>query len=823
MIFMGSASIQAQTIWDGTTDTRLVGEGTKENPYTIGTAEQLAGLAKRVNAGNTYKGIYFELTSDIILNDTTRWDKWDSKAPQNSWTPIGYNNENLFEGFFNGKGHTISGMYVNQPDSNNVGLFGRLGGYISHLNLAAFYASGKNYVGGLAGYSTKLIDNCHVRGNVAGVDYVGCFIGDMGSYADTCSAQGTVSGAKFVGVFCGDGLVAFNCSAVGNAVGTEYVGGLMGNGYAQNSCARSEVIGKMSVGGLIGYADFNVVNCYAIGEVTGDTQVGGLVGRASYNIIDCYANCKVTGVGGGLIGHLQTDRTVTNSYYDQKISNQNDTDKGTPLTTSQLKNKGSFVDWDFHRIWGRRDDINNGYPYLLWTRSERLKDTWDFGAIPWDGKGTETNPYLISSAADLQKLSAAVAANENMEDTYFLMTDNIWLNDTTDHASWDDFTEGLTLWTPIGTLKSPFLGHFDGDGHVIGGLLTQSFKKDFAGLFGSIAGEATVQKVGVTASCFYGNKHVGGFVGLMLDSTKISNCYTHARTFANDYIGGFIGSIDHYYEESTRTDYWGVSYIYDSYATGKITLQSSSVSSSCGGFLGYSKSYYGYADWYYLGSSTYSCYFDEETVGLTTSPRGGDACSPHEMRQKGTYYGWDFENLWGRRNDTNGGYPYFRNSIAENLPDDTDYTRITIEINAEDAVLSWPIIQNAKSYELTIWTDPQYEEWFSKTTFDEWGNVTSDNRYEKPAYSYQTDADSITYIMNNLTPSTTYYYRLACYDDNNYRMEERYFGEFTTQEDTSIENIIESTLSGTHKVFNQGTIYIIRNNERYTIDGRRVL
>ncbi|MFP4016749.1 MAG: hypothetical protein ACLFUI_06925 [Halanaerobiales bacterium] len=57
---------------------------------------------------------------------------------------------------------------------------------------------------------------------------------------------------------------------------------------------------------------------------------------------------------------------VTSSYYDSETSTQNDTGKGTPLTTSEMKNEGSFPDWDFNNIWKIDSITNDGYPYLLW-------------------------------------------------------------------------------------------------------------------------------------------------------------------------------------------------------------------------------------------------------------------------------------------------------------------------------------------------------------------------------------------------------------------------------------------------------------------------
>ena len=47
------------------------GAGTESNPYQIKTAEELAFMASKVNAGDTsYASAYYRLTTDIVLNES---------------------------------------------------------------------------------------------------------------------------------------------------------------------------------------------------------------------------------------------------------------------------------------------------------------------------------------------------------------------------------------------------------------------------------------------------------------------------------------------------------------------------------------------------------------------------------------------------------------------------------------------------------------------------------------------------------------------------------------------------------------------------------
>ena len=101
--------LQAQTIWDGTADTSWYNETSIE--FEISTAEQLAGLAELVNNGNYFGDKTILLTADIVLNDTSNWENWESSAPENTWTPIGLDWGIEFYGTFDGQGHTVSGVY----------------------------------------------------------------------------------------------------------------------------------------------------------------------------------------------------------------------------------------------------------------------------------------------------------------------------------------------------------------------------------------------------------------------------------------------------------------------------------------------------------------------------------------------------------------------------------------------------------------------------------------------------------------------------------------------------------------------------------------
>ena len=96
--------------------TSFQGNGTKDNPYLISGKEDLDKFRDLVNAGDSFLGEYIKLTGDIEL----------SGSETSQWTPIGtYTSDtdnNPFAGIFDGNGHTIKGLYINDNTADNVGL-----------------------------------------------------------------------------------------------------------------------------------------------------------------------------------------------------------------------------------------------------------------------------------------------------------------------------------------------------------------------------------------------------------------------------------------------------------------------------------------------------------------------------------------------------------------------------------------------------------------------------------------------------------------------------------------------------------------------------
>lgn len=108
----------------------MSGSGTESDPYVVSNAAQLAAFATAVDGGNTYEGKYVVLSADIDLSGI------------DNWNPIGQEGKDstaIFQGSFDGKGHSITGLKINAEISSegNYGLFSILGNQavIKNLNV----------------------------------------------------------------------------------------------------------------------------------------------------------------------------------------------------------------------------------------------------------------------------------------------------------------------------------------------------------------------------------------------------------------------------------------------------------------------------------------------------------------------------------------------------------------------------------------------------------------------------------------------------------------------------------------------------------------
>lgn len=328
------------------------GSGTEEDPYQISTPEELALLAKDINSARSdrhYSGAYFKLTADLDLSAYR-------------WIPIGngqgYSSFQSFQGIFDGDGHTITGLYVDETEDCRVaGLFGHLNGghytveiknltvsgaQIITWNTSADYNNNPSMSGILAADATGSnvrIENCHVSGTVTGVAYAGGMTGySLYATYENCSADVTVVGYAQTGGFVGvahdssfrDCSVTGTVKSLGWTTGG-FVGHTRSNTEVSHCLSSCKVSGDdWNTGGFVGYAEEGTMICNSVASgdvhstVTGwDPKVGGFAGvNNSSTIQNCHAGGTVTTAhasipAGGFVGACDGDAVTEDCSFDK--------------------------------------------------------------------------------------------------------------------------------------------------------------------------------------------------------------------------------------------------------------------------------------------------------------------------------------------------------------------------------------------------------------------------------------------------------------------------------------------------------------------------
>ena len=228
--------VQAESVWSGGIDTEWARDA--QGRYEITTADELAGLAQRVNTGETFAGEIFVLADDINLGD------------YQSWTPIGYIGGldcggttsvfSYFSGTFDGQGRTISNMYVHYEQDFDDGFFGW--GDAKEVRLAS-----------------------GLFGAINGATIINLVVRD--SYVYHSTGHYSNMGGAVVGFSTGNSVIT-NCVAINNAINVfspyKWIGVGMGRAYAGAICGASG--NPNTVSGIETNSDASVTDCAVAGN-----------------------------------------------------------------------------------------------------------------------------------------------------------------------------------------------------------------------------------------------------------------------------------------------------------------------------------------------------------------------------------------------------------------------------------------------------------------------------------------------------------------------------------------------------------------------------
>ena len=165
---------------------------------------------------------------------------------------------------------------------------------------------------------------------------------------------------------------------------------------------------------------------------------------------------------------------------------------------------------------------------------------------PFDGEGTEADPYLIKTHQDLKKLSELMISNNNdYSYKHYKVVNDIDLSTY----------QSQNGWVPIGVGPDyVFTGQFDGNNKKITGLKITGSVVAYAGLFGYVMNSgirniiienANIEQNWLTVNNYW--THCGGVVGYIIfssiDNCKVSGKITNTGDYKYAYAGGVAGKI----------------------------------------------------------------------------------------------------------------------------------------------------------------------------------------------------------------------------------------------------------------------------------------
>ncbi len=555
------------------------GDGKADN-YTIRSAEELAYFAQLVNGtvmgsdGKTIEAKNFS-TNTVTLARDIDLSTVCGEGIRN-WTPIGNDASHAFAGKFDGNGHTIEKLYINE---------------------SSVWTAGTSLYKGLFGNNSGVIQNVTVKGDV--------IVNNTGNSTST----GVPRIMKAVG-----GIVGFN-----NRAGKVQNCGFYGTVRVQGNNSKGETkYSKNNSGGVVGTG--NAANCwYYTPWVDGNNVLGVCWGTPTY----CYHNVPKASKGtfiksesfGGFAAaaadrlnayafenklpmwsasesalvidmELKYDAVVKlaagvdgsvvagkvgfgNNLAQSKLGKNNEplvltVAEGTGKVCYTLKKptegvtitKDDLVELPAEYTVNAENADEKGVITLYYgTEDELMADLTESG---WYYNNTKGDYYSISTSKELRFLATLVNDKHiNFSGKTINLTKNIDLSDIED-------------WTPIGKdTDLPFAGKFNGAGssYSISGLNGDLFgvvkgsieSVNISGVTGRLVG--TLESGGTVKNCMSTakaegsdeNAAVGGLVGTAVEGATVSSSYYYNKDSMGTRVVGSGKATNCFYLAETST------------------------------------------------------------------------------------------------------------------------------------------------------------------------------------------------------------------------------------------------------------------------------
>ena len=274
-----------------------------------------------------------------------------------------------------------------------------------------------------------------------------------------------------------------------------------------------------NAGGIYASGDANmtITNCYSLATLYGSNKFGGISGGWwSYNYGTTEAPNKTT-------HHISNCYTVSSKVAHAATSTKNCIAGATAVGDAAINASYNTLGDSFVRI-------GETFPTLKIFTDLPENIPWNgFGDDSYivEGAGTEANPYMIETAAQL----AHVIYNNGGK--YYRLANDIYLNDVS--SGWLDRENNLVWisscsdYNGYGKNDDYFRGTLDGDGYVVYGLFYPDDTKCYSSALVPLMGGGTVKNIGIKEARIVALDTAAGVVGIIRpDSNKmktVENCF----------------------------------------------------------------------------------------------------------------------------------------------------------------------------------------------------------------------------------------------------------------------------------------------------------
>ena len=683
------------SVFAGYTPAQLSGNGTAEDPYLIGDANELGAVLYYEPKAN------YHLICDIDLSGIN----WSGAVITE------------LDGVFNGNGFVIRNLTIS--GFPRIGLFGTIypGAEVKNLGIEDANVAGSVCVGALTGQNCGKVKACYASGKISGNNSVGGLVGQ--------NYGGTV----------------INCYSTGAVTGNGRVGGLVGGTYRGDirTCyAAGKVTGSTDAGGLVGYKDKDsgiviasfwdtersgwVTSAAGVGGKTKPMQMAGTFLEAGWDFVGEPENglhevWQMPAAGGYPVlalfhgyeppqltgkGTIEEPYLISSAselgaivYYDPGaaylLTDDIDLTGTTWSTDVVIPEFSGVLDGNDHTISNLLVVIPDSNYVGLFGQLEAGAQVKNLGVVDavmdgfsrvgilagsnqgkvancrtgGDVTGTNRVGGLLgdNSRGDVSDSCSAgkVSGEDFVGGLVGVNSGSVTDSNSTCEVNGSDYVGGLVGHNSSGTIgacraEGSVTAYADGKGsdQYVGGLVGQNIaatvtKSCAAGrvlavdhdYVGGFVGDNT----GEVTSCYSigdvnGVNYVGGFVGDN-DYGRVANSYSRGRVYGQYGVGGFVG--DNNSDGSTI----------DCYSTGMVNG-----SEDVGGFAG--NNHWCDDNWIppkcYHGTIS-GCFWDTDASGFDASA-GGTGKTTAEMKDINAYQSanWDFRNVWRMRSS----YPELR-------------------------------------------------------------------------------------------------------------------------------------------------------------------